>query len=153
MNDDEKATQANDESAIRALIDDFVAAMRAKDVAAVMSVFSADAVSFDLGPPLRHGGGEPFERRWRELFDAYEGAIDYELQELSIVANGDVAFSHSLNRVAGTTKAGKRSERWLRWTACFRKAGRGWRIVHEHVSVPVDLRSGKAVLDLTPERT
>jgi ketosteroid isomerase-like protein len=61
-----------------------------------------------------------------------------------------VAFSHSLNKVGGTMKNGQKSDRWLRWTACYRKTNGKWLIVHEHVSVPADVRSGKAVLDLKP---
>ena len=149
MHDEVSATRLADEAAIRSLIDSFVAAIRTKDVAGVMSVFAPDVVSFDLGPPLRHGGGEAFVHRWQELFHAYR-TIDYEVRELAIVASGKVAFSQSLNKISGTTAAGKFSQRWLRWTACFSKDSGHWRIVHEHVSVPADLHSGRAILDLTP---
>jgi uncharacterized protein (TIGR02246 family) len=142
--------RADEEATIRKLIDGFVKAIRAKDIDGVMSVFGPEVVSFDISPPLRHGGGEAFVKRWQELFDSYQTPIDYELQDLSITAGDDVAFSHSLNRVSGTMKNGQKSDRWLRWTACFRKTNGKWLIVHEQVSVPVDMRSGKAVLDLTP---
>lgn len=139
--------RAADESAIRQLIDDFVRAIRAKDIEGVMSVFAPDVVSFDLAPPLQHGGGRPFRRRWQELFDSYQGSIDYEIRDLTVAAHDVVAFSHSLNRTGGTLRNGQRSDRWLRWTACYGKFGGGWLIVHEHVSVPVDPRSGTAVFD------
>ena len=61
-----------------------------------------------------------------------------------------MAFSHALNRIGGTTATGLAVDRWLRWTACFRKRGDAWLIVHEHVSVPADVRSGMAFLDLKP---
>ena len=137
-------------SAIQQLIDGFVKAIRAKDINGVMAVFAPQVVSFDIGPPLQHGGGAAFVKRWQELFDAYQGPIDYEVRDLSISGAGDVAFSHSLNRIRGTMKNGRKSDRWLRWTACYRKTGGRWLIVHEHVSVPVDMRSGKAIMDLKP---
>ena len=139
-----------DKAEIRALIDGFVKAIRAKDVNGVMSVFAPDVVSFDLGPPLQHGGGEAFVTRWQELFASYQGPIDYEVHDLSVTAGDDVAFTHSLNRIGGTTGSGKRTDRWLRWTACYRKIDGRWLIVHEQVSVPVDVRSGRAALDLKP---
>lgn len=142
--------KTKNEAAIRELIDGFVKAIRTKDINGVMSVFAPEIVSFDLGPPLQHGGGETFVKRWQELFESYQGPIGYEVRDLSITAGDDVAFSHSLNRVSGTTKNGKKSDRWLRWTACYRKVNGKWLIVHEHVSVPVDLGNGKAVLDLKP---
>ena len=45
---------------------------------------------------------------------------------------------------------GQKSDRWLRWTACYRKTNGKWSIIYEHVSVPADVRGGKAVLDLKP---
>lgn len=141
---------SEDEAAIRELIGSFVRAIRAKDLDGVMSVFAPEVVSFDLGPPLQHGGGESFRKRWQELFEAYESPIDYEVRDLRVTIGDDVAFSHSLNRVGGTLKNRQKSERWLRWTACYRAANNKWSIVHEQVSVPVDVRSGRAVLDLSP---
>ncbi len=143
-------THTTDEAAIRALVDGFVKAIRAKDLHGVMSAFAPEVISFDFGPPLQHGGGDEFMKRWRELFDSYRDAIDYEIRDLSIAADDDLAFSHSLNRISGTTKNGQKSDRWLRWTAGYRKTNGAWRIVHEHVSVPVDVKSGQAVLDLKP---
>lgn len=145
-----EANRTNDEAAIREVVAGFVRAIRAKDMNGVMSVFAPDVVSFDLGPPLQHGGGEPFRTQWQALFESYQGAIDYEVRDLNITAGDGVAFSHSLNRVSGTMKSGQKSDRWLRWTACYRKTNGTWLIVHEQVSVPTDVRSGKAMLDLRP---
>lgn len=88
--------------------------------------------------------------RWQELFGAYQSAINYEIRDLSVTTGDDVAFSYSLNRASGTLRNGQRSDRWLRWTACYRKVADKWLIVHEHVSVPGNVRSGKAVMDLAP---
>src|SRR5689334_8846932 len=111
--------RANGEAAIRELIDGFVKAIRARDIDRVMSVFAPEVISFDLGPPLQHGGGEAFKRRWQELFESFRGPIDYEVRDLAITAGNDVAFSHSLNRISGTMKNGRKTDRWLRWTACY----------------------------------
>jgi uncharacterized protein (TIGR02246 family) len=142
--------KTKNEAAIRELIDGFVKAIRAKDINGVMSVFPPEVVSFDLGPPLQHGGGEIFVKRWQELFESYQSPIDYEVHDLSITVGDDVAFSYSLNRIGGTMKNGQKTDRWLRWTACYRETNGKWLIVHEHVSVPADLRNGKAILDLKP---
>jgi uncharacterized protein (TIGR02246 family) len=139
-----------DEAAIRERVDGFVKAIRAKDINGVMAIFAPDVISFDLGPPLQHGGGDAFLKRWHELFDAYQSPIHYELRNLSITVGDDVAFSHSLNRIGGTLQNGQQSDRWLRWTAGYRKTKGRWLMVHEHVSVPIDVRHGQAALDLKP---
>lgn len=143
-------TAQNDEAAIRELVDTLAQAIRARDVDAAMSVFVPEVVSFDLGPPLQHGGGEVFRQRWDALFKAYSGPIGYEVHALDIAVGDGVAFSRSLNRTRGTTAGGRAVDRWVRWTAGYRRVDGQWRIVHEHVSVPADLHSGRAVLDLTP---
>ncbi len=142
--------KTKDQAAIRELIDGFVKAIRTQDVDGVMSVFAPEVVSFDLGPPLQHGGGEAFRKRWQDLFESYQNPIDYAVRELAVTAGENTAFSHSLNRISGTMKNGRKTERWLRWTACYVKTNGRWLIVHEHVSVPADQRSGKAMLDLEP---
>ena len=89
-------------------------------------------------------------KRWQKLFESYQSPIEYEVRDLSITASDDLAFSHSLNRISGITQRGHKSDRWVRWTACYRKTGGRWRIVHEQVSVPVDVRGDKALLNLEP---
>jgi ketosteroid isomerase-like protein len=142
--------KTKNEAAIREVIDGFVKAIRAKEINGVMAVFASEVVSFDLGPPLQHGGGETFMKRWQDLFESYQSPIDYEVRNLSITVGDNVAFIHSLNRIGGTKKNGQKTDRWLRWTACCRKTNCKWLIVHEHVSVPADLGNGKAILDLKP---
>jgi len=142
--------RTKNEAEIRKLIDGFVKAIRSKDINGVMSVFAPEVVSFDLGPPLQHESGETFIKRWQELFELYQNTIDYQIRDLRITAGDDVAFSHSLNRISGTTKNGQKTDPWLRWTACYRKTNGKWLIVHEQVSVPVDVGNGKAMLDLKP---
>ena len=39
----------------------------------------------------------------------------------------------------------------MRVTVCFRRTGGRWLIAHEHFSVPFDMESGKALMNLEPE--
>jgi ketosteroid isomerase-like protein len=142
--------QTNDEAAIRESIERFAKAFRAKDVDGCMSLFDAGIVSFDILPPLQAVGADMFVKHWEEFFESYQGPIHVEFPNISVAAGGDVAFSYCLHRIAGTLKNGRKTDFWLRWTACWRKTSGNWLIVHEQVSVPVDLRSGMALMDLTP---
>jgi ketosteroid isomerase-like protein len=140
----------NDEGVIRELIDRFAEAFRAKDVDGCMSVFSPEIVSFDILPPLQAVGAETFVKHWQEFFESYQGPLEVEFPDVSVVAGDNVAFSYCLHRIAGTLKNGRETDFWLRWTAGWRKTRSKWLIVHEQVSVPVDLGSGKAMMDLKP---
>ena len=39
---------------------------------------------------------------------------------------------------------------WVRGTLCFRKIDGNWLIAHDQVSVPLDIASGRGVVDLEP---
>jgi uncharacterized protein (TIGR02246 family) len=137
----------NNETEIRELIDSFAKAFRAKDVKGIMSFFAPEIVSFDILPPLQAVGAETFVTHWQEFFGAYQ-SLDVEFPDVKVVPADDVAFSYCLHRVKGTLKSGQETDWWLRWTAGYRKTNGKWLIVHEQVSVPVDFKSGKAMLDL-----
>ena len=142
--------QSGEETGIRQLVDAFQRAIRARDLAGVLSVYAPDIVSFDLVPPMQHVGIAAYRRPWEETFASFEGPIGYQVSDLHVTATDEVAFSHSLNRMSGTTKNGQTVSVWVRWTACFRKLDGRWLVTHEQVSVPIDLESGRALLDLEP---
>jgi ketosteroid isomerase-like protein len=143
------ATQrAIDEADIRRRIDKLAEAIRAMDLDGVMSIYAPDIVSFDVTPPLRFMGAEAKRKHWADAFATYQPPLGYGIHDLTISVGDDLAFGYSLNRVSGTLKNGNKSDVWIRWTACFRNVDGKWLIVNDHVSVPFDPTSGKAVLTL-----
>ena len=142
--------RATDEANIRQRINRLVEALRAMDLEGVMSLYAPDIVSFDIVPPLQHVGAKAKEKNWADAFAMYQRPLGYEIRDLTLTLGDDVAFGHSLNRVSGTLKNGNRTGFWLRWTACFRKIDGNWLIAHDHVSVPLDPESGRALLNLEP---
>jgi ketosteroid isomerase-like protein len=138
------------ESEIRRRVDELVAAIRAMDLDRVMSVYASDIVSFDVEPPLQHVGAAAKRKNWARVFSMYQRPLDYEIRDLAVAVNDDVAFGHGFVRIAGTLKNGNGTAHWLRLTTCFRKIGGQWLIVLDQVSMPLDLESGRALLNLTP---
>jgi uncharacterized protein (TIGR02246 family) len=139
-----------DAAQIRERIDTLVDAIRAMDIESVMSSFTPDLVSFDIEPPLQHIGADAKRKNWTRAFSMYQRPLGYEVRDLSITAGDDVAFAHSLNRISGTLKNGQRNDVWVRWTGCLKKIDGRWLIAHDQVSVPLDVASGKGLLDLEP---
>ena len=142
--------RATDEANIRQRIDRWLEALRAMDLDAVMSLYAPDIVSFDLVPPLRLAGAKAKEKNWANVFAMFQRPLGYEIRDLTLTLGDDVAFGYSLNRVSGTLKNGNRIDSSVRWTACFRKIDGNWLITHDHVSVPADPQSGRALLNLEP---
>ena len=136
------------ESEVRALFDGQFAAIRAKDLDRLMSVYSADVVYYDVVPPLRYVGSAALRGRFTQWFDGYDGPIAFEARDFAVSARGDMAVAHWLSRAAGTLKNGRAVGAWVRATSCCERADGGWLVTHEHISLPVDMRTGSAVADL-----
>jgi ketosteroid isomerase-like protein len=138
------------EAQIRKRLDDWAKTLRGRDLDGVMSLYAPQIVSFDLESPLRYAGLDDKRRAWASFFAAHVGPLAYELRELTVAVAGELAFVHSINNVRGTLADGHPVDVWVRWTACFRRVGGAWLVVHDHVSVPADLRHGRAALNLVP---
>jgi uncharacterized protein (TIGR02246 family) len=138
------------ETQIRQRVEDYAKAIRARDLDGVMSLYAANIVSFDVNPPLRYAGADNKRRAWQAFFATYTGAITYDVRELDVTTDGELAVAHSLNHVKGTLANGHVAELWVRWTACLRRIDGVWRVVHDHASVPADLAHGRAVVNLAP---
>ena len=137
---------------IRALEDRFVAAFKAKDVDAIMKVYAPDQtlVVFDVVPPRQYVGAAAYRKDWQTFLGNFDGPITLELTDLDIGADRNLAYSHSIQHLSGTDKQGKKLDVTVRVTDVYQKVGGRWYIVHEHVSVPVNLNTGKPDLASKP---
>ena len=141
---------ANHDAEVRRRIEQWTAAIQAKDLENVMSIYSEDIVSFDVEAPLQYTGFDAKRRRWADTLALYGHVLSYDVRDLTITADGNLAFGRSLNRLTGILIGGKESGFWLRWTSCFRKIDGAWLIVHEQISAPIDPKTGTACLNLEP---
>jgi uncharacterized protein (TIGR02246 family) len=139
-----------DEAKIRQQVDKIVEGLRAKDREGLKQLYAKDVVSFDVEPPLQHVGVEAKLKNWAKVLTFFE-SVTYEVRDLTLTVGDDVAFGHAFARVSGTVKDGTAtSGMWVRVTYCFRKIDGTWLIAHDQVSVPLDIRSGKGMVDLEP---
>jgi ketosteroid isomerase-like protein len=141
---------ASTQSEVRGLLDSRSEAIQRKDLEGLLSFYSSDIVYFDIVPGLQHTGSAALRGRFSEWFDAFEGPIGQEIHDLNVLANGDIAVAYMLIRASGTVKNGQEVGYWVRGTSCCQASNHGWLITHEHVSVPVDIESGRAAMDLVP---
>ena len=144
----EEDTTRSDLPAISAVVDAITKAVRTNDVEAFLVHCAPDAVFFDMSAPIQYQGPAALRRNWALALGSFEGPIEYELDHLDINVSGDIAFSRSLARFGGTTKDGRRVTNRLRLTFGFRKKDGRWAVIHEHMSVPVDMATGQAQFQL-----
>lgn len=127
-------------------------AFEAKDVNGVMAMYAPGdtLVSYDLVPPLQYRGADAYRKDYTGFFAQFDGPLHVEFRNSHIETGGNVAFAYGLERISGKLKTGQPVDMWVRYTSGFKRIDGQWRDVHDHVSVPVDLDSGKAMVDLKP---
>lgn len=137
---------------IEALLAERVEAMRTHDAARAIATLSPDVVAFELAPPLSLRPDEARDIGALEAwFGGWQGPLEVEIKDLKVEASGDLAFTHSLNRLSGTRPGGRAVSFWMRSTLGLRRSEDGWKIIHAHTSVPFHMDgSFRAALDLEP---
>jgi uncharacterized protein (TIGR02246 family) len=148
-----RTIEATAAAEIRARIDDWAKATRAKDIDAIMASYAPDTLSFDCHSHFQFKGAEALRKHLEACMPCMQGPMTFEIHDPDMAAHGDVAFCHYLARYGATGLSGEEHTGWLRVTVCLRKVNGAWLIVHDHCSVPFDPQSGKAMLDLEPAHT
>ena len=141
---------ASAESDVMKLLEAWSVAVRSRDIEAIMALYAPDIVYFDVVPPLQIAGSDAVRRNFLRWFAGWKTGIGSEARDLKIFASADTAIAFKLHRTSGTLKGGREVGYWVRVTVCCRKSDDRWLITHEHVSVPTDFETGRAVLDLAP---
>jgi len=137
--------QTKDEVAIRTLEDQFATAASAMDVDAIMKVYAPgdELLVFDMSTPRQYAGWDAYKKDWQDFAALFQGPVKFSVDDLSITTDGKLAYSHSIQHVSGTGKDGSKIEITVRVTDCYRKTDGKWLIALEHVSVPIDMTTGK----------
>ena len=138
------------EAEIRQFLDTWTKAFDAADATALGALYDPKVLAFDVIPPLQYDGKDAYMKDWSQFFAMYQEPPQIEIRDLRIATAGDVAFMTSLERVTGTLKNGTKTSNWLRVTSGLHKVDGKWLDLHDHVSVPVDMETGKGQLDLQP---
>ena len=121
-----------------------------KNPQAMAAPYLADAAIFNLAPPLVHHGLDIAETQ--EWLDTWNGPIHIEPRDFQISIAGDIAFCYGYMRLTGNKKGVEQTVSfWMRETLCLQRTEDGWRIAHEHTSVPFYMDgSSRPAFDLEP---
>ena len=123
-----------DRAAIRALIDQEVAALNNEDLRALSDVWSQDddITLVDVPPPGRFVGWNDIAKVFRDFFEQ-TSELRVTVDEVKIGLSDDVAYA-----TYGWSMTGQFGDRPLidrgQATAIYRRGEEGWRLVHAHFS-------------------
>jgi hypothetical protein len=72
-------------------------------------------------PPRQYVGAAAYRKDWQDFLGSFDGPITVELTDLDILADRNLAYSHSIQRVAGTDKQGKKLDLTVRVTDVYKR--------------------------------
>jgi ketosteroid isomerase-like protein len=126
------------------------AAAAAKDLDASMAPISPEIVSYEHTAPLQFTEIDAIREECKAGFDRAAEDFTWTVPDLRVVVRDDLAVAWGLNRMADRRPDGTEDVTWSRGTRVFQRIGGRWRMVHQHVSFPVDPTTGRAATDLAP---
>jgi ketosteroid isomerase-like protein len=118
----------------------------AKDVNGIMAVYLPDEtlLVFDVVPPRQYVGAKAYRKDWENFLSTLKGPEQLQISDLAVETDGKSGWGHSIQHIGGTDTKGQPIDLTVRVTDVYRKVKGNWLIVlHEHVSIPVDLDTGK----------
>jgi ketosteroid isomerase-like protein len=127
-----------DEDTIRVLIPKIVNAWSTLNISNVDPYYAADAdfAYFDIAPMKYNNWADYRQGVQKALFDPNQ-AIKGSVSDLRVHTRGTLAWATFLAGLDITPKQGNPSHIDARWTMVLEKRGKGWIVVHEHVSAPL----------------
>jgi ketosteroid isomerase-like protein len=139
-------SRANDVADVNASVRHLVASVNAKDVNGIMEYYTPDEslIVYDAVLPREYVGAAAYRKDWEDYLSAYPGAIHAEITDWKTETDGNLAYGRGIFQTTGLDKDGKPLNLTLRVTDIYHKQNGKWLVVHEHVSWPVDLKTGLA---------
>jgi uncharacterized protein (TIGR02246 family) len=129
---------ADDEADVRTVIANWMAAVRARDINAILANHSDNLVMFDVPPPFENVGLDAYRKSWELFFSWSGGQVRFDVQKMTVVAGREVAFAFAKMGCFGPDAEGKPQPLDFRLTIGLKKVAGRWLIVHEHHSVPAE---------------
>jgi ketosteroid isomerase-like protein len=134
-------TSTSDQESIRQILNEWAETTRTGQLDLILANHHKDTLFYDVLPPMQYEGTEAYRRSWDEWHPDAEGEGIFELQNLSITANAGLAFAHGFILCGGAGPNGKIFSDTVRATFCLQKSDGSWKIEHQHISKPLQLKS------------
>ena len=123
------------EADIRAIIENWAKAVRNKDIESILAHHSEDIVMYDVPKPFQSVGIDAYRKTW-DTFYAYTKLGVFDIQELKVIADENVAFCFGRMKCADKSNSVEYVDLNFRLTVGLKKINNQWTVVHEHHSIP-----------------
>jgi ketosteroid isomerase-like protein len=115
--------------------------LHAKDLDALAECYTDDARVFDLGCQVE--GSDQLRALWEKCLPYFPDSIVVQRKNLQLTVGPEVAVATFYCRLIGMVSVHPSCKSWMRATVCLQKVGDTWKIVHDHISFPIDCGAEK----------
>lgn len=138
------------EDELRELFQNWFAASERKDLDQSMDPISDTIVSYEHSMPLEVRDLQQMRQECQVGFDRARPQFRWDIPDLQVIVRGDIAVTWGLNRMADYENGEPKNVMWSRGTRIFQLIDGRWKMIHQHVSFPMDPGTGAARFDLVP---
>ncbi len=103
-----------------------------------------DVSLFDVS--TQKDGIHAYKQEWEKFSPYFSENIKIVRRNMKIYASNDLAILHCHSKVENTALKDKLQMPWCRTTLCLQKKEGQWLVVHQHISMPIDMMTGKAIM-------
>lgn len=114
------------------------------DSAALTRDYRDDVQVFDIGSQLT--GRENLKALWEESFGYFGKEPKVYRAQAKIHATSEMAVFHFYSKICGSNQPEHAKSPWCRTTVCFQKIDGQWIVIHEHISMPINMETGTVAL-------
>ena len=104
----------------------------AKDLDGLLEHIAPDIVSYEPAGPLQYTDIDDVREVCRRGLESSPGRIDFDIPDLTVQANGDLAVAWGLDRIFADGVESR-----SRGTRVFERRNGQWQMVHQHLSIAV----------------
>jgi ketosteroid isomerase-like protein len=102
-----------------------------------------DISMFDVSSQLN--GVDEYRTEWEKFSPFFAKGMKISRRNAKLYASEQLAVLHCHSKVESTALKDKIKMPWCRTTLCLQKTNDQWRVVHQHISMPIDMETGQAV--------
>ncbi|TCM68064.1 ketosteroid isomerase-like protein [Acinetobacter calcoaceticus] len=97
---------------------------------------------FDVSSQLT--GAHVYREQWEKFSPYFNENMQITRRDVKLYTSKDLAVLHCYSKVENTALT-HQAMPWCRTTLCLQKRDGVWLVVHQHISMPVNIKSGNAI--------
>jgi ketosteroid isomerase-like protein len=119
-------------------------AVIAHDTDILMQQCAQNVSLFDVSTQIN--GVKEYRAEWEKFTPYFMDGMQISRRDMKLYASESLAILHCHSKVEHSALKGQLQMPWCRTTLCLQKIQGQWRVVHQHISMPVDMMTGKAIV-------